>query len=167
MIVLPDSLGILIKESRSLTVEQAEPVVVDVRSLLPHREPMLLIDGITGVTRNKTSLKAHMSVRRDDPVLRGHFPHDPVYPGVLLVEAIAQAGVCLVKLASMDPGERATVRAIKLLHAEFVAEVRPGDVLEVDVKTFEVTPFLSVFGGRITCGGELKTVAVVEVYVGE
>lgn len=109
-----------------------------------------------------------MSIDRDDPVFDGHFPGDPVYPGVLLVEAIAQTGVCLVKIASHDCSAGARVRAIKVLYAEFTGEVKPGETVNIEVKTFEVSPLLSVFGGRIVgSDGAVRATVIVEVYVGE
>lgn len=171
--MLGKSLDNLIKESREITVNQPVEIWMDVKDLLPHRGSMLLIDGLTHIAHDRTAIVATMSVDRDDPIFEGHFPGDPVYPGVLLVEAIAQAGVCLVKIASHDSVAEASsadarVRAIKVLYAEFTTEVRPGEMVNIEVKTFEVSPFLSVFGGRIVGDdGAVRTTAIVEVYVGE
>jgi 3-hydroxyacyl-[acyl-carrier-protein] dehydratase len=162
-----------IKESREIKLDQSVEIQVDVKELLPHRGRMLLIDGLTHIACDRTAIAATMSVDRNDPVFDGHFPGDPVYPGVLLVEAIAQAGVCLVKIASYDSVADASassprVRAIKVLHAEFTGEVKPGEAVDIEVKAFEVSPFLSVLGGRIVGNdGAVRTVAIVEVYVGE
>lgn len=162
-----------IKESRAIKVNQPIEIQVDVKALLPHRGSMLLIADLTHIDHDRTAIVATMSVDRDDPVFDGHFPGDPVYPGVLLVEAIAQAGVCLVKIASHDSVAEASaadarVRAIKVLYAEFTGEVKPGETVSIEVKAFEVSLFLSVFGGRIVGNdGAVRTTAIVEVYVGE
>ncbi|MGV2287165.1 3-hydroxyacyl-ACP dehydratase FabZ family protein [Trinickia sp. YCB016] len=171
--MLRETLDNWIKESRAIRLNQPIEIQVDVKELLPHRGNMLLIDGLTHIARDRTAIAARMSVRRGDLVFDGHFPGDPVYPGVLLVEAIAQAGVCLVKLASHDSvaeacAAGARVRAIKVLYAEFTGEVKPGETVNIEVKTFEVSSFLSVFGGRIVgSDGAVRTTAIVEVYVGE
>ena len=163
-----DSLVQWIIETRNLKIDDPRALSIDVQTLLPHRGDMLLIDSLGRIARDKTSLAATMLVDMDDPVFQGHFPGDPVYPGVLLVEAIAQTGICLLKLVSGDEvGSRLRVRAIKILYAEFSGEVKPGDVLHIEVKTFHVTPFLSVFGGRILRDNALQAIAIVEVYVGE
>lgn len=162
-----------IKESREVLVNQPIEIRVDIKDLLPHRGNMLLISGLTHISHDRTAIAATMSIDHDDPVFEGHFPGDPVYPGVLLVEAIAQAGVCLVKIASHNTVTEASaagarVRAIKVLYAEFTGEVKPGEMVNIEVKTFEVSPFLSVFGGRIVgSDGAVRTTVIVEVYVGE
>lgn len=170
--MLAESLDMWIKETRNIKLRHPIQVSVDVTDLIPHRYEMLLIDSLSHMSKGKDVLLAKMSIDRADPVFRGHFPGDPIYPGVLLVEAISQAGVCLVKLArneglGQEGGGRSQVRAIKLLYAEFTREVKPGDLLDIEVKTFDVTPFLSVFGGRVVRDGEVCAIAIVEVYVGE
>lgn len=157
-----------IAETRNLKIDNPRSLLIDVQMLLPHRGNMLLINSLNRIARDKTSLAATMSVNKDDPVFHGHFPGDPVYPGMLLVEAIAQAGICLVNLVSCkDVSDGLRVRAIKVLYAEFAGEVKPGDALDIEVKIFDVTPFLSVFGGRILRDDALQAIAIVEVYVGD
>jgi len=166
--VFAESLHQWIAETRNLKIDNPRPLSIDVKTLIPHRGDMLLIDSLSRIAGDKTSLAATMSVNMDDPVFHGHFPGDPVYPGVLLVEAIAQAGICLVNLVSCkDVSDGMRVRAIKVLYAEFAGEVKPGDALDIEVRIFNVTPFLSVFGGRILRDDVLQAVAIVEVYVGE
>jgi 3-hydroxyacyl-[acyl-carrier-protein] dehydratase len=170
--VFADSLHQWIVETRNFKIDKPRSLSIDVQTLLPHRGDMLLIDNLSRIARDKTSLAATMSVDMDDPVFHGHFPGDPVYPGVLLIEAIAQTGICLVKLVSWDEvsdvrSDGIRVRAIKVLYAEFAGEVKPGDVLDIEVRIYHVTPFLSVFGGRILRDNALQAIAIVEVYVGE
>ena len=170
--VLVESLDKWVKETRDIKMAHPIDISVDVKSVIPHRGEMLLIDELSQITENKDVLRARTLIDKNDPIFRGHFPSDPVYPGVLLVEVISQTGVCLVKLSACDDvrqiGNSDTlVRAIKLLYAEFISEIKPGDSLDIEVKAFDVTPFLSVFGGRIMRDNEVCAIAIVEVYVGE
>ncbi len=111
----------------------------EIRRLLPHREPFLFIDEVVDIepTRRLVALKR---VRADEPYFAGHFPGAPVMPGVLIIEALAQAGALLLFRETPD-------RESKLLffagidQARFRAPVFPGDVLrlEVDVLSFRNT----------------------------
>jgi 3-hydroxymyristoyl/3-hydroxydecanoyl-(acyl carrier protein) dehydratase len=161
-----------IKESKNILIVEPIDISIKVQNIIPHRDKMLLIDNLCQITKDKYALKANVKIKKDDPVFYGHFPGDPVYPGVLLVEAISQAGVCLVKLVSQDKEYKfdykvTRVRAIKILYAEFIREVKPGDLLDINVKIFEVTPFLSIFGGCIVRDNKVCAIAIVEVYLGE
>jgi 3-hydroxyacyl-[acyl-carrier-protein] dehydratase len=70
--------------------------------LLPHRDPMRLVDRVTGFTANpQPRLRAELHVRGDEPVLAGHFPDQPIWPGVLIIEGLAQAGGLLVGITTV------------------------------------------------------------------
>jgi hypothetical protein len=83
-----DSLHHWIVEARDLKIDEPRSLSIDVQTLLPHRGDMLLIDSLNRISRDKTSLAATMLVDLDDPVFQGHFPGDPVNPGVLLVDRL-------------------------------------------------------------------------------
>lgn len=101
---------------------------------LPHRYPFLLIDRVLDHVP-ETSLVAIKNVSINEPYFQGHFPHWPVMPGVLIVEAMAQA--CAI-LASLDIGARASENRIYYFlgvdKARFKRPVVPGDCLEIHIK---------------------------------
>lgn len=138
-----------------------------VERLLPHREPILLVDGIDAVDPDGLCIAGRRRVSADDPVFRGHFPGNPVYPGVLQVEAMGQLGLCLFALlkgglASAAPPLDA--RALKIHHAAFIAPVRPGGELTLLAKALDTSDYTGVSAGQILCEGAICSFAIMEVY---
>lgn len=106
-----------------------EPPVMDVnriRELLPHRYPMQLVDKV--ITLGPSSIVAVKNITSNEPYFTGHFPQEPVMPGVLQVEAMAQAGGLLV-LNSLDEPERYSTYFMKIDGVKFRQKVVPGDTL--------------------------------------
>ena len=110
-----------------------EPVmdVNRIRELLPHRYPMQLVDKIIAIDENYiVGLK---NVTSNEPFFTGHFPQEPVMPGVLLIEAMAQAGGLLV-LNTLEEPERWSTYFMKIDNVKFRRKVVPGDTLIFKVK---------------------------------
>jgi 3-hydroxyacyl-[acyl-carrier-protein] dehydratase len=108
--------------------------VEDIARLLPHRYPFLLIDRVIAFERGKfvTAIK---NVTINEPFFQGHFPGHPVMPGVLLIEAMAQAAGMLVKLSEETRSERPVVfYLVKVDNARFNRIVVPGDQLRLQVE---------------------------------
>jgi UDP-3-O-[3-hydroxymyristoyl] N-acetylglucosamine deacetylase/3-hydroxyacyl-[acyl-carrier-protein] dehydratase len=106
-----------------------EPPVMDVnriRELLPHRYPMQLVDKV--ITLGPSSIVAVKNITSNEPFFTGHFPQEPVMPGVLQVEAMAQAGGLLV-LNSLDEPERYSTYFMKIDGVKFRQKVVPGDTM--------------------------------------
>lgn len=110
------------------------PVCIsDIQRLLPHRYPFLLVDRVVELEPNKRVL-AYKHVTANEPFFQGHFPGRAVMPGVLVVEAMAQAGGLLTQLSkdSNDDPEQAFY-LVKVDNARFSRMVVPGDKLELEV----------------------------------
>ncbi|HVP67374.1 MAG TPA: 3-hydroxyacyl-ACP dehydratase FabZ [Anaeromyxobacteraceae bacterium] len=107
--------------------------VTAIEKILPHRYPFLLVDRVVSLEPMKT-LVAVKSVTVNEPFFAGHFPGHPVMPGVLILEALAQAAALLAK-ASManDPGDKVTY-LMAIDNARFRKPVVPGDRIELRVE---------------------------------
>ncbi|MBX2867489.1 MAG: 3-hydroxyacyl-ACP dehydratase FabZ [Acidiferrobacterales bacterium] len=105
-----------------------------IMEILPHRYPFLLIDRVLDYTLGE-SLQAIKNVTINEPFFQGHFPGRPVFPGVLILEAVAQASAILAsKSLEEDPGENVIFLFAGIDKARFKRPVEPGDQLLIDVK---------------------------------
>ncbi|HXF66005.1 MAG TPA: 3-hydroxyacyl-ACP dehydratase FabZ [Burkholderiales bacterium] len=105
----------------------------EVLEYLPHRYPFLLIDRVLACEPGK-SIQAVKNVTINEPFFGGHFPHHPVMPGVLILEALAQAAAILSFRTGNHKADRNSVYYfVGIDHARFKRPVRPGDVLALDV----------------------------------
>src|SRR5437016_6118211 len=110
--------------------------IIDIFHILPHRFPFLLIDRVIEIQR-KQRIVAIKNVTINEPFFAGHFPNLPIMPGVLIVEAIAQAGGALL-LTEIEDRQNKLIMFTGIERARFRRPVLPGDQLriEVDVKAW-------------------------------
>jgi 3-hydroxyacyl-[acyl-carrier-protein] dehydratase len=117
--------------------EPAASPVADIERIfrkLPHRFPFLLIDRVTQFEPGKR-LRGLKNVTFNEPYFQGHFPEHPVMPGVLIIEALAQAAGMLVQLsAEADPAVKPLFYLVKIDNARFSRLVVPGDQMILDVE---------------------------------
>ncbi|MAE05510.1 MAG: 3-hydroxyacyl-ACP dehydratase FabZ [Nitrospinota bacterium] len=136
----------------------------DILRLLPHRFPMLLIDRVLELDTEAVSLVAIKNVSHNEPFFTGHFPDRPVMPGVLMIEAMAQAALlCIFGGNHADPGSDFLFAGIE--QAKFRRAVVPGDQLRIEVKLIRQRGPLWKVGSTITVDGEAAVEAVLTAYV--
>ena len=103
----------------------------DIERILPHRYPFLLVDRVDEI--DDAHIVARKLVTRNEPHFEGHFPGHPVMPGVLIIEALAQAGALYAaRLVKFDP-DRQVIYFMAIDKAKFRKPVVPGDVLRLEV----------------------------------
>jgi 3-hydroxymyristoyl/3-hydroxydecanoyl-(acyl carrier protein) dehydratase len=138
--------------------------------LMPHRGPMLLVDGIDAVDLAASAVRGWRRLKSSDPGFDGHFPDAPIYPGVLVVEAIGQLALSLLHFTSggsIEPpagGSGPRVRATHIHHATFLQPFAPGDLMTLHAGVVE-SGLTMVAMGQAYKNDELGAYAISEVYV--
>jgi len=113
--------------------------ICEIKSYLPHRYPLLLVDRVLDWEANKT-ITAIKNVTVNEEFFQGHFPHKPVMPGVLMIEALAQTAALLSFLSmGVKPDENSVVYFVGIDNARFKRPVEPGDQLKMDVEILRVS----------------------------
>jgi 3-hydroxyacyl-[acyl-carrier-protein] dehydratase len=128
---------------------------------LPHRYPFLLVDRVVELEKGKT-IKALKNVTINEPFFEGHFPHRPVMPGVLMLEALAQAAAILsFESADTEPGDDTVVYFAGIDNARFKRPVGPGDqlILEAEIERQKAGVFRyktrATVDGQLVCEADL------------
>ena len=135
-----------------------------IEQLIPHRPPFLLVDEILELEPGRRVV-GRREIRADDWWFPGHFPQRPVMPGVLTIEAIAQAGAVAV-LA--DPANHGTIPFFAGIDdCRFKRVVEPGAVLTLECEFVRVRGPIAKGQGRATVDGELAAEAMLTVFVAE
>ncbi|MDY7572805.1 3-hydroxyacyl-ACP dehydratase FabZ [Actimicrobium sp. CCI2.3] len=130
-----------------------------IKLYLPHRYPMLLVDRVLTWESGKT-ITAIKNVTANEEFFNGHFPHKPVMPGVLMIEALAQTAALLSFLSlGQKPDENSIVYFLGIDGARFKRPVVPGDQIRMDVEIVRHTRGIWKYKARATVDGQLAVEA--------
>ena len=124
----------------------------DIMAVLPHRYPFLLVDRVVEMTER--SIRAYKNVTFNEPFFTGHFPEYPVMPGVLVVEAMAQAGGYLL-FGALEDRESKLIFFTGIDGCRFRRPVIPGDRVVFDVEVLNLRTSFAKLHGVATVEGEL------------
>lgn len=144
-----------------MTTEKKTMNITEIQELLPHRYPFLLIDRVIDFDEGKY-LVGLKNVSVNEPQFTGHFPKLPVFPGVLILEAMAQATGLLAFKTFGAPKENELYYFASIDKAKFRKPVGPGDQLIIEVEFLKERRGISLFNGvakvdgEVVCSAELK-----------
>ena len=131
------------------------PVDVNtIRELIPHRYPFLLVDRVVELDLEGKRIVARKNVTINEPFFQGHFPGQPIMPGVLIIEALAQAGGLLTQLSHQGDTAGRMFYMVKVENARFTRMVVPGDRLDLDVTLKRLIRNMAFYTGVASVNGE-------------
>lgn len=134
-----------------------------IKEIIPHRYPMLLIDTVEELVEGQ-KVVAKKNVTANEPFFQGHFPQEPVMPGVLIVEAMAQAGA--VAMLSLEQFKGKTAYFGSIGNAKFRKKVVPGDTLMLEVEIIKVKSSAGVGKGIAYVDGKKACEAEITFMIG-
>ena len=141
--------------------------ITEIREFLAHRYPFLLVDRVLEVTPNET-IKCIKNVTINEPFFNGHFPEKPIMPGVLIIEAMAQAtGLLGFRTMGEKPQENVLYILVGVDKVKFRKQVVPGDQLELQAELFKRKGKMWVFKTKAFVDGKLAASAEIKCAVVE
>lgn len=135
----------------------------EIMEIIPHRQPFMLLDTIEELEPG-TRAVARKCVSYNEPFFAGHFPQEPVMPGVLIIEALAQTGAVAILSLPENKGKTAYFAAIH--SAKFKGKVVPGDVLTLETEIIKVKGPIGIGSARAYADGKLVTQAELTFAIG-
>lgn len=141
--------------------------VIEIQEILPHRYPFLLVDRITEMEKGKKII-GYKNISISEPAFMGHFPGHPIYPGVLILEGMAQAGGVLALKSndlSKEEMEKKVIYFMSIDGAKFRAPVKPGDKLEYRIEVKKLRGNLIVLDGKAYVDDNLVSEAELKAMI--
>ena len=139
-------------------VKKKEIDIQEIMRLLPHRYPLLLVDRITSLIPNH-SVKGLKNVTANEPCFQGHFPGQPIFPGVLILEGMAQTGGCMAFCSIPEMIGEKLIYFAGIDKARFRKPVIPGDQIEYRLELLRHKRMVMVMKGQAFVGDQLVTEA--------
>jgi 3-hydroxyacyl-[acyl-carrier-protein] dehydratase len=140
--------------------------IAEIMRILPHRYPFLLVDRVIEVDPDKR-LVALKNVSINEPFFNGHFPGAPVMPGVLTIEAMAQAGAILGLLEKKADLTKSLVYFMGIDEAKFRRPIVPGDQMRIVVEVLRRKSIVWKMKGEVYVGSELAAEAILLSSIGQ
>lgn len=136
-----------------------ELLIEEIKEILPHRYPFLLIDRITEIDESAGTIKGYKNITANESVFMGHFPERSVFPGVLIIEAMAQLGAAF--MLRKFPREKRMAFFAGIDKARFKRVIIPGDRLDFELKLLRQRGNFAVVEARAFVEGQLAAEAVL------
>lgn len=137
--------------------------IKEIQEILPHRHPFLLVDAIEELEPGVRAV-GYKCVTFNEPYFQGHFPGNPVMPGVLIIEALAQVGAVCCLSAEENKGKIGFLGGVN--KAKFRGKVVPGDVLNLEVEMIKVKGPVGVGKGTATVDGKVVASGEITFMIG-
>lgn len=132
--------------------------IEEIKKIIPHRFPFLLVDRVTEINGTE-SIKGYKNISFNEPVFQGHFPQQAVFPGVMIVEAMAQLGAIMMLRTIPEDKRMAYFAGIE--RAKFKKLVVPGDRLDLEVKVIRARGTFVKMEGQAFVDGKLAASATI------
>ena len=141
--------------------------IVEIQKILPHRYPLLLVDRVERMEIGK-DIVAYKNISISEPAFQGHFPGHPIYPGVMILEGMAQAGgILALQSAGFTPEEieQKVIYFMSIDNAKFRNPVKPGDKLEYRIEIIKLRKNLIVLDGKAYVDDKLVSEAELKAMI--
>lgn len=137
--------------------------IKQIMEIIPHRQPFLLIDRVTELVPGRL-VKGYKNISYNEPFFAGHFPQEPVMPGALQLEALAQLGAVAVLCQEENKGKTAYFAGVN--SAKFKQKVVPGDRLDLECEIIKVKGPLGIGAVKATVNGKVACKAEISFMIG-